>query len=135
LTLDGMHSVLARFLLTLGPLSSPVMHMLEWVLFFLEAHGDLRALHSFPTRRSSDLSVCVGVFGTITTLVPTFSFSVGSNTTEKRSEEHTSELQSRFDLVCRLLLEKKKCANWLIRCVEFTRSIHASIVLGAASCG
>src|SRR5207249_9638283 len=28
---------------------------------------------------------------------------VGSN----RSEEHTSELQSRFDLVCRLLLEKK----------------------------
>src|SRR5207249_11808091 len=28
--------------------------------------------------------------------------------TTKRSEEHTSELQSRFDLVCRLLLEKKK---------------------------
>src|SRR5699024_12189949 len=27
---------------------------------------------------------------------------------EERSEEHTSELQSRFDLVCRLLLEKKK---------------------------
>src|SRR5699024_11512782 len=27
---------------------------------------------------------------------------------EYRSEEHTSELQSRFDLVCRLLLEKKK---------------------------
>src|SRR5699024_11538269 len=27
---------------------------------------------------------------------------------DKRSEEHTSELQSRFDLVCRLLLEKKK---------------------------
>src|SRR5699024_11635881 len=26
---------------------------------------------------------------------------------EKRSEEHTSELQSRFDLVCRLLLEEK----------------------------
>src|SRR5437868_8863939 len=26
---------------------------------------------------------------------------------EDRSEEHTSELQSRFDLVCRLLLEKK----------------------------
>src|SRR5690349_22880443 len=30
-----------------------------------------------------------------------------------RSEEHTSELQSRRDLVCRLLLEKKKC--WSIR--------------------
>src|SRR5690349_23426078 len=27
---------------------------------------------------------------------------------KKRSEEHTSELQSRRDLVCRLLLEKKK---------------------------
>src|SRR5438067_10787472 len=28
-----------------------------------------------------------------------------------RSEEHTSELQSRFDLVCRLLLEKKKARS------------------------
>src|SRR5699024_12163289 len=31
-----------------------------------------------------------------------------SSTTPPRSEEHTSELQSRFDLVCRLLLDKKK---------------------------
>src|SRR5699024_12321630 len=31
-----------------------------------------------------------------------------------RSEEHTSELQSRFDLVCRLLLEKKKVTNLYI---------------------
>src|SRR5437868_14130298 len=30
---------------------------------------------------------------------------------EGRSEEHTSELQSRFDLVCRLLLEKKKTSE------------------------
>src|SRR5207249_12296806 len=30
------------------------------------------------------------------------------STCDERSEEHTSELQSRFDLVCRLLLEKKK---------------------------
>src|SRR5207249_8714878 len=30
------------------------------------------------------------------------------NVPRVRSEEHTSELQSRFDLVCRLLLEKKK---------------------------
>src|SRR5699024_11795025 len=30
---------------------------------------------------------------------------------ETRSEEHTSELQSRFDLVCRLLLEKKNNIN------------------------
>src|SRR5699024_11959678 len=30
------------------------------------------------------------------------------NLNSPRSEEHTSELQSRFDIVCRLLLEKKK---------------------------
>src|SRR2546429_3523217 len=33
------------------------------------------------------------------------------NQTQVRSEEHTSELQSRLHLVCRLLLEKKKNAN------------------------
>src|SRR5438067_3035590 len=32
----------------------------------------------------------------------------GRTQPKDRSEEHTSELQSRFDLVCRLLLEKKK---------------------------
>src|SRR2546421_5957095 len=32
-----------------------------------------------------------------------------------RSEEHTSELQSRSDLVCRLLLEKKKKQNTITR--------------------
>src|SRR2546421_8926931 len=31
---------------------------------------------------------------------------------DRRSEEHTSELQSRSDLVCRLLLEKKKNAHY-----------------------
>src|SRR5207249_5429255 len=31
---------------------------------------------------------------------------------QARSEEHTSELQSRFDLVCRLLLEKKKTKDY-----------------------
>src|SRR6266403_1224511 len=36
-----------------------------------------------------------------------FSFSFAVNA-DCRSEEHTSELQSRRDLVCRLLLEKKK---------------------------
>src|SRR3712207_7221943 len=36
-----------------------------------------------------------------------------------RSEEHTSELQSRQYLVCRLLLEKKK--NISIRCIHATR--------------
>src|SRR2546421_2247550 len=33
---------------------------------------------------------------------------VGASAERGRSEEHTSELQSRSDLVCRLLLEKKK---------------------------
>src|SRR2546429_3092409 len=32
----------------------------------------------------------------------------GENVEKERSEEHTSELQSRLHLVCRLLLEKKK---------------------------
>src|SRR5699024_4646762 len=37
-----------------------------------------------------------------------FSDPYGDSSQKIRSEEHTSELQSRFDLVCRLLLEKKK---------------------------
>src|SRR5438105_8892671 len=35
-----------------------------------------------------------------------------------RSEEHTSELQSRVDLVCRLLLEKKKETHYSIRSLQ-----------------
>src|SRR5256884_8102804 len=38
----------------------------------------------------------------------------------ERSEEHTSELQSRLHLVCRLLLEKKKKKATVIRCVVLT---------------
>src|SRR2546421_2059466 len=38
-----------------------------------------------------------------------------------RSEEHTSELQSRSDLVCRLLLEKKKGGGVLSRDLEWKR--------------
>src|SRR5699024_12149795 len=37
--------------------------------------------------------------------------SVSEYVDDGRSEEHTSELQSRFDLVCRLLLEKKRPAD------------------------
>src|SRR5699024_11955811 len=47
-----------------------------------------------PIRKSPDRRLLTTPRG-ISVLVP-------------RSEEHTSELQSRFDLVCRLLLEKKK---------------------------
>src|SRR5437868_11982957 len=39
---------------------------------------------------------------------PTGFWPLVGNWRNSRSEEHTSELQSRFDLVCRLLLEKKK---------------------------
>src|SRR5438105_10470019 len=35
-----------------------------------------------------------------------------------RSEEHTSELQSRVDLVCRLLLEKKKGKHQLLNALQ-----------------
>src|SRR5690554_7568846 len=101
--------------------------MILYLYFKLHAHH--RDLHSFPTRRSSDLSasiVTMSVRGTITsrtTVSPhskiewmssrssssSTSSSVASSTIESsRSEEHTSELQSRPHLVCRLLLEKKK---------------------------
>src|SRR5437868_10453661 len=39
---------------------------------------------------------------------PLVQFQATTISKQDRSEEHTSELQSRFDLVCRLLLEKKK---------------------------
>src|SRR5689334_23790596 len=38
-------------------------------------------------------------------------YAASTETRSKRSEEHTSELQSQFHLVCRLLLEKKKKNN------------------------
>src|SRR5437867_6111712 len=40
--------------------------------------------------------------------IPRCSNRCATDTTRNRSEEHTSELQSPYDLVCRLLLEKKK---------------------------
>src|SRR5699024_12018720 len=46
--------------------------------------------------------------GEAVTVVLSFHGADGESVAQQRSEEHTSELQSRFDLVCRLLLEKKK---------------------------
>src|SRR5438874_5325366 len=43
-----------------------------------------------------------------------------------RSEEHTSELQSRRDLVCRLLLEKKKKRHLQVLNISCHHSIHSS---------
>src|SRR5260221_4659716 len=45
--------------------------------------------------------------------------------TDKRSEEHTSELQSHSDLVCRLLLEKKKTQPDTVTPVR-TAQVHGS---------
>src|SRR5699024_12857468 len=103
------------------------------LLFYLSLHHCY--LHSFPTRRSSDLSASSeynshymlkdfddkgyseiekvtahGVIGSIVSpKVLDYPYATFEKTDpeELRSEEHTSELQSRFDLVCRLLLEKK----------------------------
>src|SRR5690606_41575292 len=79
------------------------------VLFFFSWSGDHRDLHSFPTRRSSDLRRA-GSSGRSASSSPA---SRRPSTPRappgvERSEEHTSELQSRENLVCRLLLEKKK---------------------------
>src|SRR5436190_12190634 len=43
-----------------------------------------------------------------------------SHLLEHRSEEHTSELQSHSDLVCRLLLEKKKNTKKFFLCITTT---------------
>src|SRR5699024_12770031 len=94
----------------------------------LSSHRHLRNLHSFPTRRSSDLGdnsrseqyketkledlkrrMGNAVLAEMRNHVRNErSFDKSGRGVRGRSEEHTSELQSRFDLVCRLLLEKKK---------------------------
>src|SRR5207247_4954119 len=63
---------------------------------FVDQHAKLRGLEA---NRSSDSSGRHG--GQNLEVLP-------RRPEESRSEEHTSELQSRVDLVCRLLLEKKK---------------------------
>src|SRR5699024_11306165 len=100
--------------------STPIFSLL---LFLSTGTAADLALPSFPTRRSSDLRNEDTVAHEIAKQLP---YSVAHDyrirkTVEKvtdesifhkdngeRSEEHTSELQSRFELVCRLLLEKKK---------------------------
>src|SRR5207249_10975695 len=83
-------------------------------LFFYCSRAHL-VLHSFPTRRSSDLGRPVLPSLRIVSLLHNCGRCGlggrecgGVHRIRDRSEEHTSELQSRFDIVCRLLLEKKK---------------------------
>src|SRR5437764_13104736 len=87
-------------------------------LFFFYCYGDHRDLHSFPTRRSSDLIGGSGrppsdpaPLGGAWSHAGRGGHRSASRTRAAggiRSEEHTSELQSPMYLVCRLLLEKKK---------------------------
>src|SRR5207244_4902179 len=88
-----------------------------------------RALHSFPTRRSSDLwgspkclcpslsrrRVCPasrnGLRSELNSARESRATKSHARPVGRRSEEHTSELQSPDHLVCRLLLEKKKNNN------------------------
>src|SRR5690625_6831563 len=69
-------------------------------------------LHSFPTRRSSDLARPTARppadRGSAGLVRPPGGLRARLVRSCRRSEEHTSELQSRGHLVCRLLLEKKK---------------------------
>src|SRR5690625_7113285 len=86
-------------------------------MFFFHYSGSHLLLHSFPTRRPSDLDLgkidtqgYVHIVGRGKDLVISGGFNVYPKEIESeidRSEEHTSELQSRGHLVCRLLLEKK----------------------------
>src|SRR5689334_24369680 len=85
-------------------------------IFFFYAYGAPRDLHSFPTRRSSDLYIVAVPKRKMSrsntrhrrSAWKTVAPSLVNCTNPARSEEHTSELQSQFHLVCRLLLEKKK---------------------------
>src|SRR5436305_6704425 len=77
-----------------------------------------RLLPSFPTRRSSDLAIWEANHGPTprgklvlagtgwATATPSGT-RLASAVAQPRSEEHTSEIQSRPQIVCRLLLEKK----------------------------
>src|SRR5207244_5698594 len=89
---------------------------------FFSSYARPRDLHSFPTRRSSDLAVPAQVRHEHAMpgprerrlphrAPPRFSRRRACVRRGRRSEEHTSELQSPDHLVCRLLLEKKKSTN------------------------
>src|SRR5438034_9977034 len=74
---------------------------------FLYSSGTHLDLHSFPTRRSSDLCpLREGLRHLRAAGVP--DADEEDLLSGQRSEEHTSELQSHSDLVCRLRLEKKR---------------------------
>src|SRR5438270_7247981 len=77
-------------------------------VFFLSWSRPHRDLHSFPTRRSSDLLRAHRLADGAATGPDAVAGLRRARGRRSRSEEHTSELQSQSNLVCRLLLEKKK---------------------------
>src|SRR5690606_41929007 len=89
-------------------------------LSLISLSDDINVILSFPPRRSSDLFFISFLLIIIRYIYVSllFLFKKGrvyyavsikkKKETSFRSEEHTSELQSRENLVCRLLLEKKK---------------------------
>src|SRR5438093_9584658 len=61
-------------------------------------------------RSGDNLIRVIDSYGVSMCVVPAVTVTFGTTHMETRSEEHTSELQSLTNLVCRLLLEKKKRA-------------------------
>src|SRR5699024_12749764 len=97
---------LAHYIRILPATHSPSIYIVSILKYTHHLH-----LHSFPTRRSSDLIVLLACRAGQALLCDNGKHawaSSGFDFIYFRSEEHTSELQSRFDLVCRLLLEIKK---------------------------
>src|SRR5690242_21576096 len=83
--------------------SRPADRGAEARLCFYYECGAHRHLHSFPTRRSSDLSSSPSRSRPASPICSSSAW----RPTRCRSEEHTSELQSHVKLVCRLLPENK----------------------------
>src|SRR5207249_12057195 len=69
-----------------------------------DANGQTTA--TLKSTRAETKTVAASVGATTLDQQPTVTFVPALIIEKIRSEEHTSELQSRFDLVCRLLLEK-----------------------------
>src|SRR5688572_31829743 len=86
------------------------------LFFFFYTYATHRDQPSSPTRRSSDLTVNpLDAIPAVGDLVVGAEKAArdrpGRRQCAAKSEEHTSELQSQSNLVCRLLLEKKKTEN------------------------
>src|SRR5688572_32720788 len=80
-------------------------------LYRSESHANAFELLHYAIDRREGFVVITGDIGTGKTTVCRALLEQTDKKTFTRSEEHTSELQSQSNLVCRLLLEKKKICN------------------------